>query len=208
MKYWKIFSIMLLAIGMASCTESDDTPEEFPDWQNTNEQAFLKVYDEAMAKIAAGDSTWMVVLSCLESTNGEPTYTPEEYIVMQRLQKGKGKIAPCYTDTVEIHYAGWLQPSTRYKAGLTFDSSYYGKYDPDVSSPYKGCVSSFIQGFSTALQYMHRGDAYRVYIPYQLGYGSSAQSSIPAYSMLTFEVMLEDFWHVKEGDRDDEVIIE
>ncbi len=203
MKYWKILSVMLLAIGMVSCSESDGTIEEYPDWQNTNDKAFQKVFEEAKAKIAAGDSTWMVVPSCLESVAGEAEYTMEECIIMERVAKGTGTLRPCYTDTVEIHYAGRLQPSTRYTSGLIFDASYYGDFDYDVSNPYKACVNSFIQGFSTALQYMHRGDAYKVYIPYQLAYGASAKSSIPAYSMLTFQVILEDFWHVKKGDRDD-----
>lgn len=192
---------MVLAVSLASCQESDDTPEEYPDWQNTNEQAYQKIYNQAKANIAAGDTSWKIVASSLESTNRDTDYSPEECIVMEQIKVGTGAINPCYTDTVTIHYAGWLQPSTRYKNGLTFDSSYYGYYDDDVSSPYKGCVNSFIQGFSTALQYMHRGDAYKVYIPYQLAYGSSGSSSIPGYSMLTFEIMLEDFWHVTQGDK-------
>lgn len=202
MKYWKILSLLILAIGLASCQESDDTPEEYPDWQNTNDQAYQKIYQEAQAKIAAGDTSWKIAVCCLESTQGEADYGPEECIVMERLIAGTGSMSPCYTDTVTIHYAGWLLPSTRYKNGLRFDASYYGNYyDPDVSPAYKGCVNSFIQGFSTALQYMHRGDYYRVYIPYHLAYGATGSSSIPGYSMLTFEIILEDFWNTKLGDR-------
>ncbi len=192
---------MILAVGLASCQESDDTPEEFPDWQNTNDLAFQKIYEEAQAKIAAGDTSWKIVASCLESTGGDIDNGPEECIVMQRIVDGVGN-SPYYTDTVAIHYAGWLQPSTRYKNGLRFDASYYGNYyDHDVSPAYKGCVNSFIQGFSTALQYMRRGDGYMVYIPYHLAYGASGSSSIPGYSMLTFEILLEDFWHTEPGDR-------
>ena len=49
-------------------------------------------------------------------------------------------------------------------------------------------------GFATALLNMRRGDHYRVYIPYQLGYGSSDNSSIPGGSTLIFDLRLVDFW--------------
>ena len=40
---------------------------------------------------------------------------------------------------------------------------------------------------------MHRGDYWRVYIPYQLGYGAVKNGTIPAYSTLIFELALIDF---------------
>ena len=40
---------------------------------------------------------------------------------------------------------------------------------------------------------MHRGDHWRIYVPYQLGYGSTVSGQIPAYSVLTFEMALHDF---------------
>jgi len=46
------------------------------------------------------------------------------------------------------------------------------------------------------LMRMHPGDHWMVYIPYQLGYGSSTSSSstIPAYSMLRFEIVLDSYY--------------
>ena len=55
-------------------------------------------------------------------------------------------------------------------------------------------ISGVVDGFSTALLNMRRGDYYRVYIPYQLGYGTSASSSIPGGSTLIFEIRMVDFW--------------
>ena len=45
---------------------------------------------------------------------------------------------------------------------------------------------------------MHRGDYWRIYVPSDLGYGSSATSSIPAYSVLIFDLTLVDFSPVGE----------
>ena len=42
---------------------------------------------------------------------------------------------------------------------------------------------------------MHRGDHWTVYIPHQLGYGTSASGTVPAYSTLIFDLRLVDFSH-------------
>jgi len=195
-----IFACLSLFV-MSSCSEDDGTIEEYPDWQNKNEQTFLEIYNEA---VSSGTTMFPVRGVLRANSIGDGNYSPTDYIVMELLSKGNGNVTPNYTDTVLVHYAGRLLPSTRYKDGLRFDASYYGDvYDDDVSPPYKGKVGSFIEGFSTALQHMNRGDVYMVYIPYQLGYGSTATSSIPAYSMLTFEMRLDDFWHSTQGDRPD-----
>ena len=193
-----LFYPLLLLGFMASCQESDDKVEEYPNWQYTNEQAFLKVYNEAKASIAAGEQEWKLYKGCLRPDVSEKEFLPTDYVVVRVLEEGTGSGCPLYTDTVEVHYSGRLQPSTRYAQGLIFDSSFYGKYDPLVSTPYQGRVGSFIEGFSTVLQHMDVGDHVIAYIPYQLAYGSSATSNIPAYSMLTFEMWLADYWSKKE----------
>ena len=199
--------VCLTLIGLASCQESDDTPEEFPDWQNKNELAFLKIYNDAKDSLAQGKN-WMIVRGVYRADHSDVKETPTDYIVIQVLKEGPGNVLPLATDTVEIHYQGVLLPSTSSPGGLVFDSSYNGKYDEGVSNPYKGCVGNFIEGFSTALQYMNRGDYWKVYIPYQLAYKSSASGNVPAYSMLTFYLRMEDFWTEIQGDRPDDLLLE
>ena len=199
--------VCLALIGLASCQESDDTPEEFPDWQNKNELAFQKIYNDALDSIAQGKK-WMIVRGVYRADHSDVMDTPTDHIVIQILEEGPGNVLPMATDTVEIHYQGILQPSTNSPSGLVFDSSYAGKYEEGVSNPYKGCVGNFIEGFSTVLQYMNRGDYYKVYIPYQLGYKSSSTGTIPAYSMLTFYLRMEDFWNKIQGDRPDDFFLE
>ncbi len=38
--------------------------------------------------------------------------------------------------------------------------------------------------------HMHCGDYWKIYIPYGLGYGTSATGAIPGYSTLIFEINL------------------
>ena len=198
LKYTLLVGLAL--IGLASCQESDDTPEEFPDWQEKNDAAFLQIYNEAKAAMARGED-WLMIKGTYRPDASDVAASPTDYIVVQVLEDGYGLVEPYSTDTVLVHYEGKLLPSTSSKTGLTFDSSFYLKYEEGVSTPYQGCVKNFIEGFATALQHMNRGDYWKVYIPYQLAYKSSSTGSIPAYSMLIFYLRLEDFWTKIEGDR-------
>jgi FKBP-type peptidyl-prolyl cis-trans isomerase FklB len=101
-----------------------------------------------------------------------------------------------------VHYSGRLLPSASYPQGYQFDSSYAGTFDPVLATPSKFAVAGMVKGFSTALMKMHRGDHWRIYIPYQLAYGATARTAVPAYSTLIFDLRLEDFWRKTKGDRE------
>lgn len=94
------------------------------------------------------------------------------------LKEGNGK-TPAMTDQVKCHYEGTLVD------GTLFDSS-IKRGQPAVFG-----VNQVIAGWTEALQLMKEGDKWRLYIPYQLGYGErGAGESIPPYSALVFEVEL------------------
>ena len=81
-------------------------------------------------------------------------------------------------------------PSSTYADGYVFDQSYTGTFNMATLKPVSKAVSAFVDGFTTALMNMHIGDHWRVYIPYNLGYGTSTSSKIPAYSTLIFDIAL------------------
>ncbi len=94
------------------------------------------------------------------------------------LTTGDGK-QPKDTDTVTTHYKGTLID------GREFDSSY--KRDKPASFPVKGVI----KGWTEALQLMHVGDKWQLYIPSNLAYGASKRSElIGANSTLIFELEL------------------
>ena len=201
-------SLLLSSVFFGSCKEQDDTTNEFENWQEKNEAYFEQNYQE----YAMQYGNKRIILNNSVPTQG--SYVPEhtDYILIEVLETGTGTAKPYYNDSVDIHYEGRLIPSPSYADGYPFDKSYTGVYDPDVTLPCRFTSSSgtlyaprpadFIQGFSTALQHMHKGDRWRVTIPYQLGYGSTAQTTIPAYSTLIFDIRLADFWTNKKGDRE------
>ena len=91
---------------------------------------------------------------------------------------------------MRVHYSGRLLPSLSYKLGYEFDKSYKGEFDVNTAIPTKFYVPEMVDGVTTALLNMNLGDRWEVYIPYQLGYKEQESGSIPAYSMLKFDLYL------------------
>ena len=94
------------------------------------------------------------------------------------LETGEGKVSPTVRSIVSVHYRGTLID------GKEFDNSYK-----------RNCPEAFrlcdvINGWQIALQQMHVGDKWIIYIPFEMGYGSKTSGPIPAYSTLIFEVEL------------------
>lgn len=86
---------------------------------------------------------------------------------------------PALKDTVTVHYKGQLSD------GKVFDSSY------DRGKPATFPLDRVIPGWQEGLQLMPSGAHYRIYVPYELGYGErGAGQDIPPFSPLIFDVEL------------------
>ena len=193
-KKWSGALLAVVAGSMlfAACSESDDTGSEFDDWQNKNMTYWNALYAKAQDSVKAGNTNWKIIKNwSLEDSLQSPN---TDYIIVHVKEKGTGTASPLYTDTVRTHYTGRLIPSASNPDGYQFDSSLGHAISMDEATPSKFAVSLVVDGFSTALQNMHAGDRWEVYIPYTLGYGESAQSAIPAYSTLIFDVKLAAFY--------------
>lgn len=203
---------MMLSAGLfTSCTENDDTVEEYANWQSKNETYWDNLYTTTQQKIKGGDTSWKIILNYTfqnqkQTTGSALTYRPENYIIAHVEQAGTGTTSPLYSDSVSMHYMGRLIPSTTYTSGLIFDKSWStNQFNAATSRPVhsyigltydaEGKPTSLVDGFTTALMSMHRGDHWTVYIPYQLGYGEKNSGVVPAYSTLIFDLRLNDFSH-------------
>ncbi len=104
--------------------------------------------------------------------------TTESGLQYEVLVQGKGP-KPTAESTVKVHYEGTLID------GTVFDSSY------QRGEPIEFPLSGVIKGWTEGLQLMPVGSKYKLYIPYELGYGErGAGQSIPPYSALIFTVEL------------------
>lgn len=181
-----VFSaLLLMATAAVSCSEDDNTVEEFPNWQETNTAYFNDVLATARAN---ADGSWKV----FKTWSKEDTIQgiPADYIAVKVLEEGTGSGCPMYTDSVRLHYRGRLIPSTSYADGFVFDETYDGEFSPETCTPVSMLTMNTVDGFATALQHMHIGDRWKVYIPYQLAYGTSDYNNVPAYSTLVFDLYL------------------
>lgn len=180
----------------ASCSNDEPTPAEL--WKARNEAAFHQVYTEAQAAIAAGSTQWRIIKNYATTLDA----TEKNCIVVRIDRQGTGSGCPLYTDSVRVNYQGRLIPTLEQEKqglpGTQFDhSGFYADslsiFSLDYCVPTTFCVSNTVDGFTTALQHMHIGDQWRVYMPYQLGYNANATGQVPAYSLLQFDIQLLQF---------------
>ncbi|HEU4575417.1 MAG TPA: FKBP-type peptidyl-prolyl cis-trans isomerase [Chitinophagaceae bacterium] len=95
------------------------------------------------------------------------------------LKQGTGP-KPAAEDSVVCHYKGSLLD------GTVFDDSY------SRGEPVTFQLNQVIKGWTEALQLMPVGSKYKLFIPYQLAYGTQDNGPIPGGSVLIFEVELLD----------------
>ena len=187
--------MVIACVAMTSCSEEDGVVEEYPDWQVRNETYFDNLTDSVQKLISSGRTDWKRIRTW-SKTEGD-YISNSDYIIVHVLESAPQSetASPLYTDSVAVHYKVWTLPSTSYPNGKVFDSSYNEPFDKDVAVAARFYVGGgLIDGFTTALQYMKRGDVWEVYMPYQLGYGATGSSSIPGYSTLIYKMILKDFW--------------
>lgn len=192
-----IFLCFLIASGFlcVSCHDDVETTEEYPDWENFNKVEFAKIAANADELISKGDKSWKKFITY---TKNDTAYTTtDDYVYVHVLEQGTGSGCPIYTDSIKMHYRGKLLPSTSYPDGYVFDKTFSGDiFDASISSAVKFAVSGLITGVTTAVQNMHIGDHWVIYIPAKLGYGSTGTTGVPAYSMLIFESQLDSYYRV------------
>ena len=87
---------------------------------------------------------------------------------------------PQKADEVKVHYEGKLVD------GTVFDSSY--ERGQPVAMPLRALIPAWVE----ALQLMHPGDEWVLYVPPELGYGEDGAGQIPPNSVLIFRIELID----------------
>jgi len=113
-------------------------------------------------------------LTVHNDTTAKSTTSGLYYII----QNPGGSAHPLINSTVTVKYSGYLVD------GNPFDSS---------STPYTNKLYNLITGWQEGLQLIGAGGKMRLFIPSGLGYGATAIGSIPAHSVLIFDIELVSF---------------
>lgn len=183
-KYWHIAWMLCSLFILISCNDDDNNGYLPVDeaWKSANIEAFDKrQYDDGMEYINS------------ESGNGK--------ILYKVIKKGEGTKTIYYTSTVRCYYKGCLiaDEDGNYIANrdsvLTQGQVFDSKLEENDDEPLESTVSGLIDGWTTALQHMHEGDEWEIWVPYSLGYGVSGSSSgsvtINPYTTLVFRVKVD-----------------
>lgn len=213
-----LYILFVAVLGLASCSETDNTYDPYENWQSRNAKWFEDTVQVARLAIAQAKSEhgeawedhcqWRMYKSLLKTSSSSGPVT--DSICVRIIERGAdiaAKGSPAYNDTVHVNYRGWLMPTYNYigtgtEMGIVqdmFDTSYYGDFNPATASPTLMGMRNLIEGFSTAMQYMVEGDDWMVFIPYNLAYGSAGSGKIPGYSTLQFRVNLVRWYESGSG---------
>jgi FKBP-type peptidyl-prolyl cis-trans isomerase FklB len=160
----------LTATCITSCSD-DDT-----EWRDNNLAFFDDLANKSDLKVIG------------DSINGYPQ------IYYKVIKEGTGAI-PVSGNKVSVYYAGWLWNDTiSYDDNLGYDDKKdrANAFDYNIKGYEFTVGGSVIDGWNLAIQNMPVGSRWRVFIPYNLAYGSSGSSSIAAYSTLIFDIYLKE----------------
>lgn len=193
---------LLFVAGVFTSCEEVEEEGKYAHWQERN-QAFVD-----SLKSVAGDNlvTSMEQLEKVEV--GELFYLKDEYastadnpqyVYCKKLVKDTSGERPLFTGKATTYYYGTLITGTKFDGTFTG----YSAIDQNIPNPPKNEPTPFDwtatfkvygdglrTGWTTFLQFMHTGERWMVYLPWETAYGSSGSGSIPGYSVLAFDVIL------------------
>jgi peptidyl-prolyl cis-trans isomerase A (cyclophilin A) len=142
------------------------------------EKVMANVQEAEKKAKEAGDKSWKDTVDKLEKETGKKMEKTASGLMSVVLKEGSGA-SPKPTDTVEVHYTGWLLDGTK------FDSSV------DRGAPATFPLNAVIKGWTEGVGLMKVGEKRKLLIPYELAYGAGGRPpKIPPAAPLLFEIEL------------------
>ena len=194
------FVLPLAALLFASCEEVQE-PSKYDNWQARNEAYIDSIAGETgkvfVATLEDADRMEPGSLFAIATTSG--TTAGEQYVYCKKITANPEGRRPLYTETVSAYYYGTLITGDKFDGNFTGYSAIdrqelnaEDKKPTEFDAPAEFAVSGMITGWTAALQLMRTGERWMLYIPYQSAYGTSGSGSIPGYSALAFDLILDD----------------
>ena len=211
--YFHLLAIFLALPMLTACSEEEMPDLDYYNWTQRNSEFVIEKLNEAKDAVAAAQATYGEAWEDYCDWRIFPTYIKVEgadfvttdSICVKIVERGECADkatcsgSPLYTDSVQVRYIGRTMPTVSYPEGRVFD--YTGTkslpeevFNPELTRPTSLLVSNTVEGFTTALQKMHIGDRWVVYIPAEMGYGANNMNAVlRGGSTLIFELQLVAF---------------
>lgn len=181
---WLFMTALIAVCFLTACDETSEA-SEYANWRERNQRVIDSIAAVAEENV---DGNWRIYKTYTLPADNPNDLTMvkdvNNYVYCHIEQKGTGATSPIYTDSIRANYRVWLINDA------LIDQSFRGEFNPAISVPSEFAMSSTIVGWTTALQQMHVGDSWTVYIPYTLAYGTTASGDVPAYSTLKYWINL------------------
>lgn len=194
---------LFLSVGFAACDEVEEVGE-YDNWEPRNTAFIDSIHalaaDRLLPLNAAqeeADKFEPGEMFGLETTAS--TTAGKQYVYCKKIVKNTAGAVPVYTNTVETHYYGTLITGDTFQGTFEgYGATDRGVLDPETKAPtafdsptaYSVSGAYWGTGWVSALQYMHVGERWMLYIPYQSGYGTGT-SSLLENSAFTYDLQLE-----------------
>lgn len=176
----KEINVQDFASGVAAVYEGKKPEMSFDEAKRTIQVFFTQLEAEMQesAKKAGEENRQIGEAFLSENAKREGIKTTASGLQYEVLESGNGA-CPAASDRVEVHYTGKLID------GTVFDSS------EERGVPATFGVTQVIPGWVEALQLMHEGDKWRLYIPSDLAYGPNGAGGLIGPNVtLIFDVAL------------------
>lgn len=194
------FLLPLAALLFASCEEVQEAGK-YDNWQARNEAFIDSIARETGGLIIDSEEKAAAVevgrLFAIATTAG--TMSGDQYVYCKKITANPDGRRPLYTESVSAYYYGTLITGDRFDGNFTGYSALdqgtlnaTDKAPTEFDAPSEFSVSGVIPGWTAAFQLMKTGERWMVYLPYQSAYGTSGSGSIPGYSALAFDIILDD----------------
>jgi FKBP-type peptidyl-prolyl cis-trans isomerase FklB len=113
-----------------------------------------------------------------ENKNKEDVVALPSGVQYKIIEQGTGR-KPTMESEILVAYKG------SFIDGRLFDSTYQGK------GPQRVNMKDILTGWQIALQQMPEGSTWKIFVPYEMGYGEKGfEKKVPPYSTLIFEIEL------------------
>ena len=204
----RVFNLMLSLVALAAMIACQEIKEvtDYDNWQERNE-AFadsLSMLAASKAVVTAAEADAMQVGQYYAIETSASTNLLSQYIYVKKLTSNTTGDRPYYTDRASAYYYG------TYINGHRFDGNFNGysaiekgtldgsdKLPTEFDTPLRIAIyGDIIVGWKTALQYMREGERWMVFIPYQSAYGKDGDNGVLGYSLLCFDIILDEVTHL------------